>query len=79
MYIVSALAAGTADSIQPLFSYNNGCKNYKENYALLKRCLIISFSLIIIISGLFLIFKNQLSDLYNLSETSNKYFNDGFG
>ena len=77
MYIISALAAGTADSIQPLFSYNNGCKNYIENYKLLKKCLIISFCLILLISSLFLIFREELSNLYNLSNKANDYYNIG--
>ena len=77
MYIVSALGAGTADSIQPLFSYYNGCKNYSENYKLLKKCLIISFIIIVFFSSLFLIFKNQLAVLYNLSEEAFIHYNNG--
>ena len=78
MFIVSSLSAGTADSIQPLFSYNNGCENYKENYKLLKKCLLVSVLLITIICSLFIIFKDELSNLYNLSNKANDYFNNGF-
>lgn len=77
MYIASALATGSADAIQPLFSYNKGCKNYSENYKLLKKCLIVSFSVILFVSSLFLIFKTNLGNLYNLSEKAFSYYNDG--
>jgi putative MATE family efflux protein len=77
MYIASALATGTADSIQPLFSYNKGCKNYSENYKLLRKCLIISFIIVLCFSILFFIFKNSLGNLYNLSSKAFEFYDDG--
>ena len=77
MSIIAASTTGVGDAIQPLFSYNYGSKNYKENYNMLKKCIFIAFGLSIFIVLIFYLFDNQLSDLYNLSNLADEFYNKG--
>lgn len=77
LYIINSFALGTADAIQPLFSYNYGAGNTKINRGLLKRCFIISISLIALASILIIIFNDGLAYLYNLSDVAKNYYYDG--
>lgn len=76
-YILIALACAVGDSIQPLFSYNQAQKEYKENKKMLIYCYLISFSICFIVSGIMLICKKPLGELYNLSDTAFLYYTDG--
>lgn len=73
-YIISAAATGVGDSIQPLFSYYYAKSELNINYKMLKKCFIISLLLCGIITILFLVFNNQLKDLYNLSDIAEGYY-----
>ena len=44
---------------------------------MLKKCLLISFSISVVTSILFYLFRNNLADLYNLSATSRSLYYDG--
>lgn len=76
LYVIGAIGTGTADSIQPLFSYNHAQKNYRTTYGMLKKCLIISFILCLIASVIFLVLEQPLQDLYNLSSTAAQYYKE---
>lgn len=77
LYIISAISTGISDSIQPLFSYHYALKDIKTNIKMLKKCLLISFSISVVTSLLFYLFRNNLADLYNLSATSRSLYYDG--
>ena len=77
LYIISAISTGVSDSIQPLFSYHYALKDIKTNIKMLKKCLLISFSISVVTSLLFYLFRNNLADLYNLSATSRSLYYDG--
>lgn len=76
-YIIIAVACAVGDSIQPLFSYNQAAKDYSSNHRMLKYCFIVSF----LCCGIFILlmvgFQKQLGQLYNLSEASFAYYQDG--
>lgn len=76
-YILIALACAVGDSIQPLFSYNQVRKEYKENKKMLCTCILISFLICLITSLIMFICKKQLGDLYNLSPTAKAYYYNG--
>ncbi|MBQ9124953.1 MAG: MATE family efflux transporter [Acholeplasmatales bacterium] len=75
--IIASATTGVGDAIQPLFSYNHSSKNFNENKIMLKKCILISTILSALIVLIFYLFDNQLSDLYNLSTTASKYYNEG--
>lgn len=77
LYIISALSTSVADAIQPLFSYNNAIRDYKNNHKMLLKCILISFILVSIFSLLFLLLKDQLAKLYNLSDFAEEYYING--
>ena len=74
LYIISATAQGTADAIQPLFSYHYEIKEYDKCKKMLKQCLCISLGLVIITAGILLVCTNPLASLYNLSEGSKEIY-----
>ncbi|MBE6137819.1 MAG: hypothetical protein E7176_05430 [Erysipelotrichaceae bacterium] len=74
LYIIGAIGTGVADSIQPLFSYNHAQANYKDNYRMLRKCLLISFILCLLASLLFFFLRNPLEKLYNLSSLACEYY-----
>lgn len=76
-YINIAIACAVGDSIQPLFSYNQGLAQYKSNQKMLMKCLIISFGCCLILSLLMIFFERPLGDLYNLSKTAYAYYQTG--
>jgi len=78
LYVINALATGTSDSIQPLFSYNNETKDYKKNNKLLLKTIGISFILVVIFNISFLFLKEPITRLYGLSVESSKIYNDAF-
>ena len=65
--IISASAQGTADAIQPLFSFHYELKEYKKCHKMLIHCALISFILVFVITGIILLITNPLVELYNLS------------
>ncbi len=74
LYIINAISQGIGDGIQPLFSYYSA-KNDKSRlrhdlYKSIIIALIINVSIVI----LFLIFKNEIATLYNLSDTGKNIF-----
>lgn len=76
LYVIGAIGTGTADSIQPLFSFHHAQKDYRTNYDMLKKCLMISFILCLIASALFLVLEKPLEKLYNLSGTAAQYYKE---
>ncbi len=76
-YIIIAVACAVGDSIQPLFSFNQAAGDYQSNYRMLKYCFIISFLCCGVFILLMVLFNNQLGELYNLSEKSFAYYQDG--
>ena len=73
LYIISAGAQGVGDAIQPLFSYNYEKKD-KIIFRMLRACYLISIILTSFITLLFLLFKNELSGLYNLSYEAHRLY-----
>ena len=69
LYVINALATGTSDSIQPLFSYNNERNDYDRNKKLLLQTLGIAFLLVSLFDISFLFLKENITILYGLSET----------
>lgn len=78
LYVINALATGTSDSIQPLFSYNNERNDYDRNKKLLLQTLGIAFLLVSLFDIAFLFLKEPITRLYGLSETSANIYNDAF-
>lgn len=76
-YINIAIACAIGDSIQPLFSYNQGIKDYQANQKMLIKCLLISFLCCFILASLMMIFKKSLGNLYNLSDIAYDYYEKG--
>lgn len=76
-YINIAIACAVGDSIQPLFSYNQGKKAYLDNRRMLFKCLMISFGCCLVLAALMLIFRRALGDLYNLSPIAYQYYEKG--
>ncbi len=77
LYIIMATGQAAGDGVQPLFSFNSAKGDFKLNHKMLLGCVGISFVICSIFTLLFFIFKNPLSDLYNLSEQAKIYFNNG--
>ena len=75
LYVINALAQGTSDAIQPLFSYNSIQKNYKLNRKYLYKCFIISFILVSIFSLAFFLLRDPIARLYGLSQLACDIFN----
>ena len=78
LYVINALSSGSADAIQPLFSYNIEIKNHKKNKALLIKTIIISFILVMSFNIIFLILKNQISILYGLTTYAKEIYDIAF-
>jgi len=74
LYIINAISQGIGDGIQPLFSYysakNDKMRLRHDLYKSILIALIINVSIVI----LFLIFKNEIATLYNLSDTGKNIF-----
>ncbi|MDE6660477.1 MAG: polysaccharide biosynthesis C-terminal domain-containing protein [Anaeroplasmataceae bacterium] len=73
-YILMAVSCAVGDSIQPLFSFQQAKHEYNKNRRMLKLCMIISFSAILIFDILLIILKRQLGYLYNLSDIAYSYY-----
>lgn len=76
-YINIALACACGDSIQPLFSYYQGLKDYKTNQKMLIRSLLISLIICTVLAMLMLILKRPLGELYHLSDEAFAYYEKG--
>lgn len=74
LYIINAISQGIGDGIQPLFSYysakNDKMRLKHDLFKSILIALIINVSIVI----LFLIFKNEIATLYNLSDTGKNIF-----
>ena len=77
LYVVSAVSTSVSDSIQPLFSYYNAKEEYITNHRMLMKCLIISFLISLLFSFIFIIFKYNFGQLYNLSDIAYDYYKIG--
>jgi len=77
LYIVSATATGVSDAIQPLFSYHYAKNEYEYSRKLLYRCLVISLSIIVVFDILFILLRDKLAVLYNLSDIAGEYYKNG--
>lgn len=76
LYVVSAIAQGTSDAIQPLFSYHSSKEEYKIIHKYFYKCLIISFSLVMLFSVIFYFTKNPIAILYGLSNDGMNIYNE---
>ena len=76
LYVVSAIAQGTSDAIQPLFSYHSSKGESKIIYKYLYKCLIISLVLVLIFSVIFYFTKNPIGILYGLSNDGMNIYNE---
>ncbi|MGM9969339.1 MAG: MATE family efflux transporter [Anaeroplasma sp.] len=77
LYIINAISQGSADSIQPLFSFHYERNEYKITHKLLFKILIINFTICFFIIIFLLIIHQQIISLYGLSDTAKVYFLDG--
>ncbi|MDE6241438.1 MAG: polysaccharide biosynthesis C-terminal domain-containing protein [Anaeroplasmataceae bacterium] len=76
-YILMSVSCAVGDSIQPLFSYQEARKEFKENRKMLKLCMGISLGMVLIFDVLLVILRRQLGYLYNLSDTAYSYYVSG--
>ena len=78
LYVINALSSGSADAIQPLFSYNIEINNHKKNKTLLIKTLIISFILVMSFNVIFLMLKNPIGILYGLTTYAKEIYDIAF-
>ena len=78
LYVINALASGSAEAIQPLFSYTMETKDYKRCFRLLINTISISFILVSLFIGIFLILKENIARLYGLSDLAIDIYNNAF-
>ena len=78
LYVINALSSGSADAIQPLFSYNIEINKHKKNKTLLIKTLIISFILVMSFNVIFLILKNPIGILYGLTTYAKEIYDIAF-
>lgn len=76
LYIISAAAQGVGDAIQPLFTSSYEKKEI-STFKMLNKCNLISIIILLSITFLFVIFKRNLSLLYNLSADADRLYNIG--
>lgn len=76
LYIISAAAQGVGDAIQPLFTSSYEKKEI-STFKMLNKCNLISIIILLSITFLFVIFKRNLSLLYNLSAEADRLYNIG--
>lgn len=73
-YIVQKLIQGVADGVQPLLSYSYGENNKKDTKTFLKYSLILSFAISLISLFITILFRNNISKGYGLSNTAQNYY-----
>ncbi len=78
LYIIQSSASGSGDGVQPLVSYYYGKKDYENLKSLYYKTLVLGFIFSSLINFLFLLLKEQIPILYNLSSQGLYYYNLGF-
>ena len=74
LYVVNAICQGVGDGIQPLFSYYSARNDKKILKRLLINSLLVSFVVNSIFITLFIIFRIEIAELFNLSNIGMEIF-----
>lgn len=74
LYVVNAICQGVGDGIQPMFSFYSGTKDNKILKKLVIKSLIVSFLVNGVFIILFIIFRIQIAELFNLSNVGMEIF-----
>ena len=74
LYVVNAICQGIGDGIQPMFSYYTGARNNVMLKKLILKSLLISFIVNSFFIILFIVFRIQIAELFNLSDIGMEIF-----
>ncbi len=74
LYVVNAICQGIGDGIQPMFSYYTGARNNVMLKKLILKSLLISFIVNSLFIILFIVFRIQIAELFNLSDIGMEIF-----